>query len=120
MRAGRLDRRVAIQRKTVVLHDDGSAVETWSTIATRWASVNPVSAAERFSVPQIGATQETEFQVRYSEDIADLSPLDRLVYPIPTGSPEVIPDTSVFDIAAVHEIGRRDGLRIIAIRRNDT
>jgi hypothetical protein len=42
--------------------------------------------------------------------------------PVPPASspPAPIPDTSIYDVAAVHEIGRREGLRIIAIRRTDT
>ena len=59
--------------------------------------------------PQLVAKQQSEFQVRWSPDIADLSPLDRITY-----------GGSVYDIAAVHEIGRREGLRVIAVRRTDT
>jgi hypothetical protein len=81
-----------------------------------------VSGNEAFSTPQIGAKQQAEFHVRWSSTIADLTPLDRIVCPVvPVTSPETpVPDTSIYDIAAVHEIGRRRGLRIIAVRRADT
>jgi head-tail adaptor len=122
MRHGRIDRRVALQRKTKTVDISGQVTETWATLSVRWASVAPVSGDERFAVPQIGARQQTEFQVRWSAAIADLSPLDRTVYPVPpaTSPPTPVPGTSVFDISAVHEVGRREALRIIAERHTDT
>jgi hypothetical protein len=67
-----------------------------------------VSGDERFSQPQLVAKQQTEFGVRWSSDIADLSPLDRISY-----------GGSVWDILSVAELGRREGLKIIAVRRAD-
>lgn len=97
----------------------GAPVETWSAIATkRAASVGPVSGDERFSEPQWAAKQQTEFLVRWSDSIADLSPLDRVVYP-PAPAAGNIPGRTIYDVAAVHEVGRREGLRIIAVRRAD-
>jgi SPP1 family predicted phage head-tail adaptor len=122
MRYGRLDRKIRIQRKTVALDGAGDPVETWSDlVGSVWASVAPVSGDERFSVPEISASQQTEFQVRWSSTVAGLTPKDRILYPVPANtSPEVIPDATIYDVAAVHEIGRRRGLRIIAVRRTDT
>jgi SPP1 family predicted phage head-tail adaptor len=114
MRAGPLDRRITIQRKTVSPSSSGQPTETWSTLASRWASVAPVVGTERFALPQISATEQTKFQVRWTSDIFDLSPLDRIVYPV--GSTD---EGQIYDIAAVHEFHRREGLIIIAIRRPD-
>jgi|RhiMethySRZTD1v2_1073278.scaffolds.fasta_scaffold985257_2 head-tail adaptor len=121
MRAGRLDRRIAVQRKAMVLSDSGQPTETWNTISTRWAYVVPVSGDERFSQPQLAARQVTEFGVRWSSDIADITPLDRIVFPtvLDTSPPTPVPSTSVYDILEVHEIGRREGFKIIAVRRAD-
>jgi head-tail adaptor len=123
VRYGRLDRKITIQRKAVSFADDGSEVETWTDLAaSRWASVGPVSGDEKFSVPQVNAHQQTEFLVRWSDTIAGLTPKDRIIYPrVPATSPETpIPDTSIYDVSAVHEVGRRQALRIIATRRTDT
>jgi head-tail adaptor len=101
VRAGRLDRKVDIQRKSVTLSESGAPVETWTTLAAnRWASVAPVSGEERFQQPQLLARQQTEFQIRWSAVIAELSPLDRLVYPsVPdTSPPSEMPTTSIYDI----------------------
>jgi SPP1 family predicted phage head-tail adaptor len=116
MRSGRLDRKITLQRKSVSFAADGSEVETWADLAAnRWAAVTPFGGDERFAIPEIGAKQQVEFQVRWSTDVADLTPLDRIIYPVGSSA-----DTSIYDVAAVHEIGRREGLRIIAIRRTDT
>jgi SPP1 family predicted phage head-tail adaptor len=123
VRYGRLDRKITIQRKSQSLDDDGTPAESWSDFASNiWASVSPVAGGERFAVPEIGSTQQVEFQIRWSADVAGLTPKDRIIYPmVPATSPETtIPDTSIYDIAAVHEIGRRRALRIIAVRRTDT
>jgi head-tail adaptor len=123
MRYGRLDRKIAVQRKVVTIADDGSEVEAWTDlVGNRWAAVDPVNGDERFAQPQISATQQTEFLVRWSSTLQGLTPKDRIVYPpTPVTSPETAtPDTAIYDIAAVHEVGRREGLRIIAIRRTDT
>jgi SPP1 family predicted phage head-tail adaptor len=123
MRAGRLDRRITIQRKASSLSPSGQENETWSDLAARrWASVQPVSGDERFSAPQYFARQQVEFVVRWSSAVADLRPTDRIVYPsIPESSPPPaqIPNSTIYDVLAVHEVGRREGLRIIAVRRAD-
>jgi SPP1 family predicted phage head-tail adaptor len=108
MRYGRLDRRVTLERKATSLSLSGEETETWSTLATRWAAVETPTGDEKFSNPQLVAKQQQEFLVRWSSDIADLSPLDRLSY-----------NGSAYDIHAVSEVGRREALKIIATRRAD-
>jgi SPP1 family predicted phage head-tail adaptor len=119
MRAGRMDRRVTLQRATPTESSSGEPVEAWTDIvARRPASLKSVSGGERQTAPQWVAREQVEFRIRYSSNVADLSPLDRLIYPVPDeGDP--IPEGSIFDIMAVHEIGRREGLQIMAARRAD-
>jgi head-tail adaptor len=123
VRAGLLDSRITIQRKTINQSSSGQPTETWSILANRFASKRPVRGDERFSAAQYAAEEQTQFEIRYNTTLADLSPLDRIVYPAldEGASPEPIPtDRTIYDILAVHEIGRRDGLRIIAVRHTDT
>ena len=123
MQAGRLDRFVTIQRKGVSLSDSGEQQETWTTIANgKPASRAPVSGDERFSDPQLTAHEQFEFRIRYEAALADLTPKDRIIYPaLSDASPEDAPDLSrVHDVIAVSEIGRREGLKIITVRRADT
>jgi SPP1 family predicted phage head-tail adaptor len=111
MRYGRLDRRITLQRRSGALTDSGQPVDTWTDLASRWASVVPASGREGYSTPQTVATQQVEMQIRYSAAVADLHPGDRIIHP--SGSADAV---AVYDIVAVHEIGRRDALKIIAER----
>jgi head-tail adaptor len=122
MRAGRLDRRVTIQRKTETPSASGQPIESWANLsARRWASYSPLGGDERFADPQYAGKQQVEWGIRWSADVAGLRPLDRIVYPALEGSPLPEPDHSaIFDIVAVHEIGRREGLRVVTVRRADT
>jgi SPP1 family predicted phage head-tail adaptor len=122
MNLGRLDRRIALQRKTVTRSPSGQPIETWSPlVARRWASVAPVLGDERFTAPQYAALEQVEFRLRWSSDVASVTPLDRIVYPAPAASspPPPIAEHDLYDVLAVHEIGRRAGLRIVTARRVD-
>lgn len=99
MRAGRLDRRLILQRKTLIENDFGEPTATWTTIATVWAEKREVRGAERYAASQSVAQIDIKYRIRYRRG---LTPLDAFVDE----------DGRVFDIAAVLEIGRREGLEI--------
>jgi SPP1 family predicted phage head-tail adaptor len=119
MQYGRLDRQITIQRKIETQSESGQPIETWSALLSRRAaSKQPVRGEERFTAPQIAALEQVEFRIRWSANVADLSPLDRIVYPaINEGDPVLT--RSIYEILAVSEIGRQDGLSIITFRRAD-
>lgn len=123
MRAGRLDRLITIQVRSVEETPSGGTTETWMTLANRRpASVSEVRGDERFSAPQIGATEQKEFRIRYSANVANINPRDyRIVYPaLSDDSPEdEAMANRVYDILATPEIGRNEGIKIIAQRRPD-
>lgn len=122
MRAGKLDRTIAIQRKTETRSESGEPVETWADLSVRPASRIPVRGEERFAGPQWVAKEQVEFWVRWADVIADISPLDRVIYPVPdltSSPPETITESMIYDIMAVPEIGRRVGIKIMAARRVD-
>lgn len=124
MRAGRFDKLITIQRKTVMQSDSGEPVESWVTFASRRSATiwTPQAGEEAFREPHLVARQKVEWMIRYSADVAALNPLDRVVYPaLSESSPEDVPDErNVYDIIAIHEFGRREGFRIITARRPDT
>lgn len=101
MLAGKLDRRVQLLRATLVENAIGDMVPTWNVLATRWASRQDLSDAERVRAQQVGATMSTRFQIRWDATVSSLSPKDRLSC-----------DGQVFDIRGVKEIQRRKGLEI--------
>jgi head-tail adaptor len=121
MRAGKLDRLIDIQRATMNMSPGGEPVLSWDTIVSRRAaSYAPVVGTERFSAPQLAALEQVEFRIRYSQNVAELIPSDRVIYPSPEGSPPApITERQIYNIIAVNEIGRREGLAIMAVRRAD-
>ncbi|MFT6772466.1 MAG: SPP1 family predicted phage head-tail adaptor [Paracoccaceae bacterium] len=108
MEAGRLDRRVTLRRATAAPDAFNEPVQTWADLATVWAEARPISDRERIAAAQIAATVTHRFTIRWADGLADLSPRDRLIF-----------EAREFDISAVKEIGRRDGLEITASARAD-
>ena len=119
MRAGRLDRKIEVQRRTDAKDAHGQPIPTWSRIgATRWASYSPIGGEERYTSDQFIGRQQVEFRVRWASDLSDLNPKDRVVFPI-MGTSEEPTDSQIYEIMAVHELGRREGLRIQTARRSE-
>jgi SPP1 family predicted phage head-tail adaptor len=108
MRAGKLDRRITIERKTVTLSDRGQETLTWSTLATVWAEKRENTGSERFAREQIvGATLVT-FRIRWSDAVSAVTVEDRVGF-----------DGRTFEIMAVREIGRREGVELDCTAHGD-
>lgn len=104
MRAGRLDRRITLQRWTPSSPDShGQEQGSWLTLAMRWAERRFVSGRERLEASQTLAGQVEVFRVRGDLDV---TPRDRLVF-----------EGVAYDIQSVAEIGRREGHEITAVAR---
>jgi head-tail adaptor len=117
MKAGELDRRVVVQRFTSTSSPSGEQGQTWAAIGpARWASMNAVAGIERYGSAQLEASEQVEFHLRWAADLADLSPADRLIEPA-TAAVDPIAERSIYDVFAVLEIGRHEGLRVLATRR---
>jgi SPP1 family predicted phage head-tail adaptor len=101
MRAGRLDRSITIQRKSVTLSDSGDQVVTWVDVATVPADKIENRGAERFAAQQIVGHAVKTFRIRWSQTVAEISTLHRLLF-----------EGRNFDITDVREIGRREGIEI--------
>ena len=111
-----LDRKVDVERFSHIQDGTGQEVEAWSKIITRrWANVRPLAGDERYTAAQFVARQQTEFRLRWADDAAEITPLDRIIYPA-GATPE---PSDIYDIIEVSELGRRDALRIIAARRTE-
>lgn len=99
MNPGDLDRRLTIQTMTVSRDAYGAAIESWSTLATVWASLDPLSGNESFASDNI-LTQSTHLvEMRYRSDVS--------------AEERVVHNNWVYDIRYVAEIGRREGLRLL-------
>ncbi|WP_226578884.1 phage head closure protein [Acuticoccus sediminis] len=104
MRAGKLDRRVTLERLT----DGGTdafnvAIEEWAEVATVWAQARPNRGAERFTAAEVNGSAVMSFQIRYRSDV---TVKDRLVY-----------EGRVWNIVDVREVGRRVVTEIDATAR---
>jgi hypothetical protein len=75
-----------------------------------------VSGIERYGSQQLEAKEQVEFRLRWAADLADLQPIDRIIEPSSVAV-EPLPERSIYDIIAVLEIGRREGLRVLTTRR---
>lgn len=122
MRAGRLDRIIDIQRNAPTQSSSGEPQDVWTTIISRRrAGVRAVSGDERSTNVQTVGREQIEFHIRWSDNVSDLSQKDRIIYPaLSEDSPEDEPSTKqIHDILEIHEVGRREGLHIVALRRSD-
>lgn len=100
MRAGSLDRRIVIEAPATVRNTVGEDITTWSTLAAVAARKIPQAGAERFSAGAEQATADVIFRIRYRSDV--------------TTKMRVVEGGNRYDITALIEIGRRDGLDIVA------
>lgn len=118
-RAGILDTRIVLQRKSISQSTSGDTTETWTPLGTRWADYHPLTGNEVNIDAQWVAKEQVQFTVRWDKDIAALSPLDRIVCPAGDAgaSPEVT--RSIYDVLAVHSPDLNDTLKILTARRAD-
>lgn len=106
--AGKLDRKIILQRFTETRDSYNEPVKSWTTLATRSASYEPLSDGERFRAGETAANASARFVIRYGSTVSDLNPKDRLTF-----------EGVVHDIVRVKEVGRREGLEITANARAD-
>ena len=78
--AGDLDRRITIQRATVTLNEFNEEIETWGDLTTVWAKKTDAGGAESLRAQEVGAQIDARFLIRYSSDVSDVNPYDRIVY----------------------------------------
>ena len=97
MKAGKLDRQITIQRKSVTDGQYGDQV-TWADHLTLWAEMKQSAEDTRREAEQDYAERIVTFVVRYHPDISET---DRLMY-----------ETEAYEIVGLRETGRREGLEI--------
>ena len=106
--AGDLDRRITIRRATITFDAFNSPVESWADLVTVWAKRTDASAAESYRAQEIGAQITARFTVRWSSDVDDVNPKDRISF----GGRE-------YNITAVRDVGRNQWREIDAVARAD-
>lgn len=106
--AGKLDRRIVLQRFSETRDAYNEPVKTWATLASRSASYEPLSDGERFRAGETAATASARFVIRWSSAVSSLNSKDRLTF-----------DGDTYEIVRVKEMGRREGLEITVAGRAD-
>jgi SPP1 family predicted phage head-tail adaptor len=109
MLAGNLDRRVRVERATETQSPiDGSVTLAWVLDREVWGQVEPLSGRELFEAQQWVAKVDTRITIRRPPIGTTVTPdeMTRLVY-----------DGRTYDIKHVAELGRHDGLQILAEAR---
>ena len=107
MISGPLDRTITIEKRQYTLDAMGGEVITWVLIGNRAASSTPVKDGERFGNAEAIATITHRFQIRWNRAMWDqLDPKCRITF-----------DSRLYDVVAVKEIGRREGIEISATAR---
>ena len=108
MRGGALDRRIQLMEKVVTQDDFGEEIVSWNTIATVYAEKIENTGQERFSVAQFVGKRVCSFEFRWSSAVKGVTTLHKIIF-----------DEVEFDIVAVQEIGRREGIRCDCTARSE-
>lgn len=96
--AGTMDRRITIEALTVSQDAYGGTTESWATLATVWARWLPGGGNERFVAAAVYSETQGRFRIRWRSDV--------------TTTHRVVWGGDNYDILAIDEIGRREGLEL--------
>lgn len=116
MKAGQMDRKIIIQTPAESVNDIGQVVSSWSTLATVWAQVVPVTGNEIIRSGSGGTStdtpggklfgsQQSRVFVRYRSDV--------------TIQERLSIDGQYWDIQYIRVVSaekRKDGLEILAVK----
>lgn len=69
IRAGELNRRIALQSVTRTADEGGGATSAWATFATVWAKVEPLDGRERYEAQQVESAVNHRVTIRYRADV---------------------------------------------------
>lgn len=100
MNIGQLDRKITIERHLTSLDSAGEEAGTWVLFATLHARKERKSSNEAVTSEQLVATQIETYRARYKAGVVEKMRL--------------IDNGRIFNIRAIIEIGRKQGLEIIA------
>lgn len=76
MRAGRLRKKVTIERYTTARGSYGEEVETWATLLSVWASIEPMTGNEKIQGGAVDAKVTHMIKMRDT----DITPADRITW----------------------------------------
>jgi len=95
MGAGKRNRRIIIQKKTVTYDSYNQPIETWADTYTIWAEVMTTGGGEFYAAQKVNSQTQVVFNARYTKSIGVL---DRIKY-----------DGKIFEILSADD---KDGGRV--------
>jgi len=69
LRAGRFRHRIALQRNTPTQADDGSRVDSWTTVATVWGEFLETRGREYLAAQEAHSEINAKIRIRYRSDV---------------------------------------------------
>lgn len=106
MQAGKLDRQISLLHYSQTKDSAGGIVESYSSYATVWASVQDLRGSQMFAAQQVNSAITTKFRIRYRTDVLAT---DRIEW-----------KGRQFDIVgAPIELGRNEGLELVGKARDE-
>jgi SPP1 family predicted phage head-tail adaptor len=105
LKAGIMDQKAVIESPTEITNDIGEPTLTWSTFATRWIALLPLSGAERVASLQNEGTVTHRVRMRYTPG---LKPKMRMQS-----------EGRTFEIDSVVERGRREEHELLVTENVD-
>lgn len=108
MGAAKYDRLINLMRYTTTEDTAGQPIQSFVLLKTVPAYARTISDGERLQGGGVFSSISDRFLIRWSSDISDLNPKDRIHY-----------NGKVYDIVGVKEIGRRKELEITTAARSD-
>ena len=106
MRAGMLDRRIIIEKKTESVATNGQRTLTWATFLTVWGNPVETDGLERTDDNNRTTQRMVKFRVRYNSTI--------------TREMRIKWDDEYYKIEDTKELGRQDGLILNATLLSQT
>ncbi len=106
MDAGKFKERVRFERLTTTTDAEGSTVETWNALFSRWANVQINTAVETFKNNQNFQTRAGFALVRRDSDTRTLTANDRMIY-----------DNEPWELLGVVNVQNSDEYLELGIRR---
>jgi head-tail adaptor len=111
MKAGRLRSKVTFQRRATTKNAYGEPDNTWTDIAERRCSIEPLMGREYYAQSGEHSRLPTRIRIRYDDTVAALRPYDRAVdYSV---SPAI-----VYGIESVQNPHNRDRELVLMCERN--
>ena len=71
LRAGQLNRRITLQRQSIVQDSYGGPVRTWLNVATIWADIQPLTGRELEIAQRMASEISHQITVRYQASLTD-------------------------------------------------